>query len=671
MRTTTTPGQSSRLPERRDDQQPSLCDRQDDRSLLEAPARVNKKIAEFETKQVQDILNDLEKSSEAILAVAGVSKGLRGDLASRLCEAASSLSAGATTLAARTEKGYFDPMAGRAPSPANANTEELLAANRRMKEENDNLRRQIEERNRTSPPPSPCTTRFRSRVVREENPEEENPKGEPMETQPVVLPPVITREDLEDHPANRPSLLGNIKRLEDPPLPIITSNILLRGDESTAAIVQAAMGQIKEEMRRERREMRKEIKHMRELIEGKLPSSSSSSSHSSLPNPPLSKPPGSMGPPSQRQQQISPPERWSTGRKKKKKETPFLPTTTTTKGAKEASKTTPKSSSPLPKPGTGGERGKKKKKRKVPNTAAISVTCPEGQYSEVMRRITKEISIKEMGIPPLEYKPGQTGACILQIKGPNKQECADKLAQRMRSLLADNPEVRINRPQIMSEIRIRGLAPSTTAEGVAKAVAEMGECSLTEIKVEDIKTSQIPRGPITAWVKCPLKAANKIAQGGHIIMDGFFKAQVELLEARPFQCFKCLERGHVRAKCPSTDVDRSDLCYRCGVRGHEARSCTAPANCAVCRDAGLPASHRMGGPLCKPPKGDKKKREGEAKKASTPPPSKEGKKVAAAVPPIMGETNPPTEEMEVDPTPAATEEKGRIGLEDGQVLQNR
>ncbi|XP_012227645.1 uncharacterized protein [Linepithema humile] len=215
-----------------------------------------------------------------------------------------------------------------------------------------------------------------------------------------------------------------------------------------------------------------------------------------------------------------------------------------------------------------------------------------------------------MGIPLIKLKAGQTGAFIFEILGPNSQKRANRLAQKMCSLFADRPEIRINRPQKMGEIRIRDLVPSATAESVAQAVAEKGRCSPTEVKVGDIKPSPTPRDLPTAWAKCPLRAANKVAQEGHIAINGLFRARVEFLEVRPLQCFKCLEKGHIRAKCSNTTVDRSDLCYRCGEAGHEARVCTAQAKCAVCLDAGRPASHRMGRLACKPSKGGTKKRVG-------------------------------------------------------------
>jgi len=83
---------------------------------------------------------------------------------------------------------------------------------------------------------------------------------------------------------------------------------------------------------------------------------------------------------------------------------------------------------------------------------------------------------------------------------------------------------------------------------------------------------------------------------------------VEALPERPMQCFKCMQKGHIRAACPNND-DHSDKCYRCGVAGHRARECTAPSNCVLCERAGRPANHRIGGPACPIPRGGNKRKE--------------------------------------------------------------
>lgn len=70
-----------------------------------------------------------------------------------------------------------------------------------------------------------------------------------------------------------------------------------------------------------------------------------------------------------------------------------------------------------------------------------------------------------------------------------------------------------------------------------------------------------------------------------------------MLPERGTQCFRCLEKGHIRAECKS-NVDRSDSCYRCGNSGHIARQCTNNARCPICESRGLAANHRLGGKAC-------------------------------------------------------------------------
>lgn len=50
---------------------------------------------------------------------------------------------------------------------------------------------------------------------------------------------------------------------------------------------------------------------------------------------------------------------------------------------------------------------------------------------------------------------------------------------------------------------------------------------------------QSPMGQGTVWTKLPLASAKKVAERGSIQI-GWTKARVELLEARPFRCYKCL-----------------------------------------------------------------------------------------------------------------------------------
>jgi len=275
--------------------------------------------------------------------------------------------------------------------------------------------------------------------------------------------------------------------------------------------------------------------------------------------------------------------------------------------------TAPKQQSP---PTKGGD--KKKKKRRPPATAAVAITAPEDKYSEVMARAKQEIPLESLGISGLKSRRGQTGALILEIGGPDNRDKASRLAKTMADLFANEEGVKIACPTKMAELRLSGLDPATVTTGeILSSIVKVGDCSPTDVKVGEIRPNS--KGNFTAWVKCPLRAANKAAATGRIAFSAWCVATVALLEQRPLQCFKCLEMGHVRACCPNNNIDRSGACYRCGKEGHPARACTAPAHCVVCANAGKPASHRLGGPACKPPKrGAKGRKEGGAKSAPAP-----------------------------------------------------
>ncbi|EFN85669.1 Uncharacterized 50 kDa protein in type I retrotransposable element R1DM, partial [Harpegnathos saltator] len=189
----------------------------------------------------------------------------------------------------------------------------------------------------------------------------------------------------------------------------------------------------------------------------------------------------------------------------------------------------------------------------------------------------------------------------------------------------------IGRPQKMGELRLRNLEISTTEEEAAEEVAKAGGCERIDVKTGKMRVA--PNEVRSLWIQCPILAAKKIAEMGNIKI-GWTQVKAEMLQARPLQCYKCLEQGHVQQNCKG-NIDRRTNCYRCGEQGHLARDCESRVRCQICVDAGVPAGHRMGGPACRPPKGRRKtaggtveRREASAPKPQdppVPPSSKEGK----------------------------------------------
>lgn len=135
---------------------------------------------------------------------------------------------------------------------------------------------------------------------------------------------------------------------------------------------------------------------------------------------------------------------------------------------------------------------------------------------------------------------------------------------------------------IKGDLRIVGLDELIGKDEIEWAIEEKGGCDRKEIRIEDIKRTR--RGLGIVWVLCPLKAAITIAKKKKIKI-GWTIVGITLLKARPLQCFRCWQHGHVKEQCRSK-IDRSKLCFQCGKEGHGVNTCNNPIRCAVCIDLG-------------------------------------------------------------------------------------
>ncbi|XP_059061645.1 uncharacterized protein LOC131854540 [Achroia grisella] len=240
-------------------------------------------------------------------------------------------------------------------------------------------------------------------------------------------------------------------------------------------------------------------------------------------------------------------------------------------------------------------------KLRAPRSAAVILAIPPeaekagANYASILREAKSKIDLASMGIEELRFKSAATGARILEIPGSQSGDKADALAQKLREVLGENP-VQVSRPTKTAEMRIMGLDDSVTTQDIAEAVARDGECVPDEVKAGEIRLN--PSGLGTCWVRAPILVVKKITTAARIKV-GWVSAPVELLRQRPLRCFKCLQTGHVRMRCPH-EGDRSGLCFRCSKSGHKAAGCKATPCCAICREAGKPAEHWLGSKNCSP-----------------------------------------------------------------------
>ncbi|CAK1598206.1 unnamed protein product [Parnassius mnemosyne] len=278
---------------------------------------------------------------------------------------------------------------------------------------------------------------------------------------------------------------------------------------------------------------------------------------------------------------------------------------------------------------TPSPRGRKKRRKtemRTPASAAVTVTLPKDSvltYAKVMGEAKARIQLAELGIDSVRQKRAVTGGLLLEIAGQDCNSKADKLAAKLREVFCDL-NVRISRPIKMSDIRLKDLDDAVSPCEIAAAIAELGGCSVDDIKVGDVRRTPTSMG--TCWMRCPVTAVRKLITEGRVRI-GWGSTRVELLESRPMHCYRCLEKGHVGSKCPN-EVDRSTRCYACGEPGHRANQCTASVlKCPVCSDLGRPSNHRLGKQCAQPAK------RGVRKSKHPPTPSSEtGTAVPAAAP---------------------------------------
>ncbi|XP_025156089.1 uncharacterized protein LOC112588934 [Harpegnathos saltator] len=162
--------------------------------------------------------------------------------------------------------------------------------------------------------------------------------------------------------------------------------------------------------------------------------------------------------------------------------------------------------------GTTGTDNKKPRKprRKVPSTAAVSITTEDGKYKEVLAEVKKKINIDNMGITKIKTRQGAMGALILEIPGEDKDTKADLLAAKLRKVLEG--KARVNRPRKLGEIRLRGFEVSTTEEEVADCIAKEGGCSTAEAELQTGRIRTTAAGFRSLWARCPLMVAKKVAE---------------------------------------------------------------------------------------------------------------------------------------------------------------
>lgn len=239
---------------------------------------------------------------------------------------------------------------------------------------------------------------------------------------------------------------------------------------------------------------------------------------------------------------------------------------------------------------TPGSRGPPRTRRAPPAVVSIKLEDNNSTYADILKKAREKIDIKELGINNPKFRKSANGGILLELSGSDGH--AEILADRLRKEVGN--QAKITRPIKLGELRISGIDYSVSPTELVGVLAASGKCDPAMIKIGPFRESS--RGVQTVWAQCPLTAAVKLAELQRI-EAGWSAVRVELLQARPTQCYKCWEYGHLRSNC-RVSVDRQGSCFGCGSREHSVKDCGAPPCCLVCKDKGLSCSHRLGSARC-------------------------------------------------------------------------
>jgi len=233
-------------------------------------------------------------------------------------------------------------------------------------------------------------------------------------------------------------------------------------------------------------------------------------------------------------------------------------------------------------------------RRRAPRAAAVSIKSnAEGiTYAEIIKRARENVNLKDLGITNPRMRRAANGGVIIEIAGPEGALKADSLASRLREVVGSSASV--TRPVVKADVKISGFDDSVIKDELITIITEIGSCLASDVRIGQFR--QLKNGLNMVWAQCPLSAAIKLSRKARINV-GWSVARIEMMKARPVQCFKCWHFGHVRNNCNSP-MDRTGYCFKCGNPDHNSYNCLSDAYCVICADLGHETAHRLGSSAC-------------------------------------------------------------------------
>ncbi|XP_054745802.1 uncharacterized protein LOC129250192 [Anastrepha obliqua] len=221
-------------------------------------------------------------------------------------------------------------------------------------------------------------------------------------------------------------------------------------------------------------------------------------------------------------------------------------------------------------------RGNHRRQRPPRKDAIVVKSVGNVSYADIVKRVKTEPCLQELNSKVYGVKKTANGDLLLVLErssDPNTQ----KINEAVKAALGDVVEVRTLTE--LRQIEIRDLNEITTKDEVHEAItSQFRELNVPLSAVANLRKAY--GGTQTATLKVTTEIATKLTAAGKIRVGLVICRIREKLD--PKRCFKCMEYGHVAARCKSTD-DFTKSCFKCGSKDHQAKSCTQTASCLICK----------------------------------------------------------------------------------------
>lgn len=232
-------------------------------------------------------------------------------------------------------------------------------------------------------------------------------------------------------------------------------------------------------------------------------------------------------------------------------------------------------------------KNKKPIRTKSKNEAIMIGSIGDTSYADILKQVKNDPKLKNIGDNVAKIRRTQKGELLLELK-KDSTLTSSVCKQSLDEALKDLAKIKALSPE--ATLELKDLDEVTTEDEICQSLKDQFDIVAS---VRSLRKAY--GGTQTAVISLAVDQANALLSTDKVKISWTVCRVREVF--RPLKCFKCLDYGHVAAKCK--DTDRTNLCRRCGQEGHFYKKCDKPPKCVLCTgDDGIPQGHITGSGRC-------------------------------------------------------------------------